>query len=133
VSPSNIAGGVLFSREEDAPFVRGERHVAKRPFHNAHGLLHLLHTSKVTIHVVSMDSDRHVERQPIVDGVRAVLAHIVVCTRGAKKRAGDPARDSVFGGDEARSAHTVRENVIAREKAIRLGEQFAGLLERLIM
>src|SRR3972149_7582244 len=105
-------------RRDGAPGLRVDlywaaRHVAERPLHHAHGLLHLLHAHQITIHVVATGTDRHVERQPVIDGVRAVLTHVVVRAGGAKKGAGDPVGDGVFGGDHARSIHAVCKDAVA--------------------
>src|SRR5258708_11030253 len=68
---------------------------------NAHRLPHLGHANQVSIVGVAVFSNRNVEVEILVIGVRLRLAQIPLHAAGAEYRAGHAERDAIFTGDYA--------------------------------
>ena len=80
---------------------RPRRDIPQGLFDNPYGLFHLFHPHQKAVVVVPSGSDRDVKLESIVDGVRAIFAHVVLDASRAKERPGDAVGDRVVGGDLA--------------------------------
>ena len=75
---------------------RARGNIPQRLVDNPDGLFHLLHAHQIAVVVVPSSSDRDVKLESIVDGVRAILAYVVVHASGAQEGPGNAVGDRVL-------------------------------------